>query len=75
MINEKSLLFAEVALFAIKHKHLFRDKRHLIEWLFTHFDWDDASDKRVGAALQLWQKHPDVAKSAHIAVLQTRDKK
>ena len=46
-----------------------------MEWLYTHFDWDDASEKRVGAALQLWQKHPDVAKSAHIAVLQTRGKR
>jgi hypothetical protein len=71
-MNSKAQLFAEVAVFAIKHKHLFRDKRHLIEWLFTHFDWDDASSDSIDTGIKLWQKHPDVMSRSMIAVLNSR---
>lgn len=70
-MNSKAQLFAEVAVFAIKHKHLFRDKRHLIEWLYTHFDWDDASNESIDTGKKLWQKHPDVMSRSMIAVLKS----
>ena len=70
-MNKKAELFALAALFAVKHKHLFRDKKHLIEWLYTYFDWDEASDTAIDAGLKLWEKHPDVMSRSMIAVLKS----
>jgi len=68
-MHSKVLLFAEVASFAIKHRHMFKSTDGMVNWLYGHFDWDNTPDNIIDAGLRLWQKHPNVATSAYLAYL------